>query len=68
MSSLGLLTSAVGSVLGALTNLFMILVIGLFIAVEPRLYERGVAWMLPSEQPRPLLPHLGPDGLRRCGG
>ena len=27
----------------------MILVIGLFIAVEPRLYERGVAWMLPSE-------------------
>ena len=25
----------------------MILVIGIFIAVEPRLYERGVAWMLP---------------------
>ena len=49
MSSLGLLTSAVSSVLGGLTNLVMILVIGLFIAVEPRLYERGVAWMLPSE-------------------
>jgi predicted PurR-regulated permease PerM len=25
----------------------MILVIGIFIAIEPRLYERGVAWMLP---------------------
>ena len=27
----------------------MILVIGIFIAVEPRLYQRGVAWMLPSD-------------------
>jgi len=49
MSSVGLLTSAVSSVLGGLTNMVMILVIGLFIAVEPRLYERGIAWMLPSE-------------------
>jgi predicted PurR-regulated permease PerM len=49
MSSLGRLTSAVGSVLGGLTNLVMIVVIGLFIAAEPNLYERGIAWMLPSE-------------------
>ena len=49
MSSLGRLTSAVSTVLGGLTNLVMIVVIGLFIAVEPRLYERGVAWMLPSD-------------------
>ena len=27
----------------------MILVIGIFIAVEPRLYQRGVAWMLPRD-------------------
>ena len=27
----------------------MILVIGIFIAVEPRLYQRGVAWMLPMD-------------------
>ena len=47
MGSLGKLTSAVGSALGALTSFVMILVIGIFIAVEPRLYERGVAWMLP---------------------
>ena len=49
MSSIGRLTSAVSTVLGGLTSLVMIIVIGLFIAVEPRLYERGVAWMLPME-------------------
>lgn len=49
MSGLGRLTSAVSSALGAVTSFVMILVIGIFIAVEPRLYERGVAWMLPVE-------------------
>ena len=43
----GRVTAAVGTVLGALTSLVMILVLGVFIAIEPRLYERGVAWMLP---------------------
>ena len=47
MGTLGRLTSAVGSALGALASIIMILVIGIFVAVEPRLYERGVAWMLP---------------------
>ena len=49
MSSLGRLTSAVSSVLGGLTTLSMIVIIGLFIAIEPRIYERGIAWMLPSD-------------------
>ena len=48
LNSIGLLTSAVSSALAATTNLVMIVVIGLFIAVEPRIYERGFAWMLPS--------------------
>jgi predicted PurR-regulated permease PerM len=47
MGSLGRLGSAVSSALGAVTSFAMILVIGIFIAVEPRLYERGVAWMMP---------------------
>ena len=47
MGSLGRLGTAVTSALGALTSMVMIIVIGIFIAVEPRLYERGVAWMLP---------------------
>ena len=48
--------------------LVMILVIGIFIAIEPRLYQRGVAWMLPLRQPRPLLPHRRADGLTSCAG
>ena len=47
MGGLGRLTSAVSTAIGAVTSFIMILVIGVFIAVEPRLYERGVAWMLP---------------------
>jgi predicted PurR-regulated permease PerM len=47
MGTLGRLGTAVSSALGGLTSFVMILVIGIFIAVEPRLYERGVAWMLP---------------------
>jgi predicted PurR-regulated permease PerM len=49
MGTLGRLGSAVSSALGAITSLVMILVIGIFIAVEPRLYQRGVAWMLPLD-------------------
>ncbi len=47
MGSLGQVTAVVGSALGAVSSLAMILVIGIFIAIEPRLYERGLAWMLP---------------------
>jgi predicted PurR-regulated permease PerM len=47
MGSVGRLTTAVGSALGALTSLILIMVIGIFIAIEPHLYDRGIAWMLP---------------------
>jgi predicted PurR-regulated permease PerM len=47
MGGVGRLTSAVGTALGAITSMIMIMVIGIFIAVEPHLYDRGVAWMLP---------------------
>ncbi|MEA3052090.1 MAG: hypothetical protein QOG72_993 [Sphingomonadales bacterium] len=47
MGTLGRLGSAVSSAVGVITSMVMILVIGIFIAVEPRLYQRGVAWMLP---------------------
>jgi predicted PurR-regulated permease PerM len=47
MGSVGRLTTAVGSALGAVTSAILIFVIGIFIAIEPRLYDRGVAWMLP---------------------
>ena len=47
LGSVGRLTSAVGSALGAIASGLMIIVIGIFIAMEPRLYDRGLAWMLP---------------------
>jgi predicted PurR-regulated permease PerM len=50
VGSLGKLTSAVGTALGAISSLIMIIVIGIFVAVDPRLYERGVAWMLPMDK------------------
>jgi predicted PurR-regulated permease PerM len=47
MGTLGRLGSAVSSAVGIIASTVMILVIGIFIAIEPRLYQRGVAWMLP---------------------
>lgn len=47
LSSVGRLTSWVGSAVGAITTLFFILVLGLFFAMEPRVYERGLQWMIP---------------------
>ncbi len=50
LGSLGRVTSAVTGVFGAVASVFLIVVIGVFLALEPRLYERGVAWMLPLGQ------------------
>jgi predicted PurR-regulated permease PerM len=47
LGSVGRLTSAVGSALGAVTSIILMLVIGIFLAIEPRIYDRGIAWMLP---------------------
>jgi predicted PurR-regulated permease PerM len=47
LGSIGRVTSAVGTLVGTVTSAVMILVIGVFLAIEPRLYERGVAWMFP---------------------
>ena len=47
LGSVGRLTSAVGSAIGALTSFIAMIVIGIFLAAEPRIYDRGIAWMLP---------------------
>ena len=47
LGSVGRVTAAVSSVVGTITNMVMMLVLAIFIAAEPRLYERGIAWMLP---------------------
>lgn len=48
LGSLGRITGYVNTAFGALTSSFLVIVIGLFIALEPRLYERGLAWLVPT--------------------
>jgi predicted PurR-regulated permease PerM len=47
LGGVGRLTSAVGSVIGAVASVIAMIVIGIFLASEPRLYDRGIAWLLP---------------------
>ena len=47
LGSVGRLTSAVGSAIGAVTSGILMMVIGIFVAIEPRIYDRSIAWMLP---------------------
>jgi predicted PurR-regulated permease PerM len=47
LGGVGRLTSAVGSAIGAFTSAIAMIVIGIFLASEPRIYDRGIAWMLP---------------------
>jgi predicted PurR-regulated permease PerM len=47
LGGVGPLTSAVGTVVGGVASVIAMIVIGIFLASEPRLYDRGIAWMLP---------------------
>ena len=49
VGSVAKVTAVLGSAFGALSSFLAIVIIGLFLAMEPRLYERGFAWMLPME-------------------
>lgn len=53
-TGVGPVTRALGGLIGFFTTMFLIVVLGIYIALEPRLYERGIAWMLPVEE-RPFL-------------
>lgn len=50
MSGVGTVTRAIGGIFGGLTTLLLIGIIGIYVAMEPDLYERGVAWMLPNKR------------------
>jgi predicted PurR-regulated permease PerM len=47
LGSMGKLTAAVGTAIGAVGSMILMMVIGIFLAIEPRIYDRGIAWMLP---------------------
>ena len=50
IGGVGSLTTVLGGLLGGLTTLVLILILGVYLAMEPRLYQRGVAWMLPLNE------------------
>ena len=45
----GMLTRALGGLFGGLATAFLILILGIYFAAEPDLYQRGVAWLLPAQ-------------------
>lgn len=47
-SGVGTVTKAIGGLLGGFTTLILIMIIGVYFAIDPNLYERGVAWMVPD--------------------
>lgn len=47
LGTVGRLTSFIGGALGAVASFILVLIIGLFVAMDPRLYERGLQWMVP---------------------
>ena len=46
MSGVGTLGRVVGGFLGAVTTAVLMLTIGIYLAVDPRPYERGLSWMI----------------------
>ena len=50
MSGVGTVTRAIGGIFGGMATIALILIIGIYVALEPQLYERGVAWILPRHR------------------
>lgn len=54
MSGVGTLTRVLTGLAGWLASIVLIIILGLYIALEPNLYERGVEWMAPRHQRKDL--------------
>lgn len=49
-SGVGTVTRAIGGLVGGLTTAFLIVIIGIYLAIDPRPYERGLAWMVSKDE------------------
>jgi predicted PurR-regulated permease PerM len=58
-SGVGTVTRAIGGIFGGLATGFLIVIIGIYLAIDPRPYERGLSWMVPKEQRRYVAETLG---------
>lgn len=50
VGGIGQLTYVVGGVIGTVTTVLLVIVLGIYFAIEPRLYRRGVAWLFPRDR------------------
>jgi predicted PurR-regulated permease PerM len=48
IGSVGAAARALGGILGGFTTAFLIMILGIYFVIEPDLYRRGFAWMLPE--------------------
>lgn len=46
----GTVTHALGGLIGGIADVVLIVVLGIYIAVEPHLYQRGIAWMIAEDR------------------
>jgi putative permease len=47
LGGVGPVTQALGGLFGGVTTLLIIMILGIYFVLEPDLYQRGLAWMLP---------------------
>lgn len=67
LGSVGRVTAVLSSAAGIVSSLVMMLVLAIFLAVEPNIYSRGLAWFVPvghREETHALLDKVG-HALRR---
>jgi predicted PurR-regulated permease PerM len=48
ISGVGPVTRALGGIFGGFGTAFLIMILGIYFVLEPDLYRRGIAWMLPE--------------------
>ncbi len=48
LGSVGQVTRALGGIFGGFTTAFLIFILAIYFVIEPDLYRRGLAWMLPE--------------------
>lgn len=49
LGSVGQVTRALGGIFGGFTTAFLIFILSIYFVLEPDLYRRGVAWLLPED-------------------
>lgn len=48
IGGVGPVTQALGGIFGGFATMFLIMILGIYFVLEPDLYQRGLAWMLPE--------------------